>query len=175
MIIRVSGKALIFREGRDTFFEQMRPGGRKRLLLPRPSRGRPAAPGRRRRTACAGKFWKKTGCRITEIRFCGLFEEINVKSPGSGELSRLLPPDDSRIHRPIRRAGGGTHGKGSSACLESIWLPLEEAGRIGQPSAPGPWGTSPPEILKGKVVWLGAQLRGRKGCQKPCEPGLFEK
>lgn len=41
--------------------------------------------------------------------------------------------------------------------LESIWLPLEEAGRLDN-LLPRGLGEQLPEILKGKVVWPGAQF-----------------
>ena len=99
---------------------------------------------------------EETGCRITEIRFCGLFEEINVNPQ-----DRENYPD--YCHRMIhvftaQYAGQAAEPTEKDFCmLESIWLPLEEVSRL-ENLLPRDLAALLPEILKGKAVWPGAQF-----------------
>lgn len=153
MIIRVSNKALIFREGRVLLNKCARADG-SGFYYDLPGGGQ--RPGEAAEDGLRREILEETGCRITEIRFCGLFEEINVNPQ-----DRENYPD--YCHRMIhiftaQYAGQAAEPTEKDFCmLESIWLPLEEAGRLDN-LLPRGLGEQLPEILKGKVVWLGAQF-----------------
>ena len=157
MIIRVSNKALIFREGRVLLNKCARADG-SGFYYDLPGGGQ--RPGEAAEDGLRREILEETGCRITEIRFCGLFEEINVNPQ-----DRENYPD--YCHRMIhvftaQYAGQAAEPTEKDFCmLESIWLPLEEGKPAGEPSAPRPCGTSAGDP-EGEGSLAGRTVRGRK-------------